>query len=128
MNTLSDKYLCRKNDCTGSVDLDLGAFWDYVDIVHFSPVLHSVSPLNLAKESESALATSPGSATKCLHFKFMLIGQQQGLSSHRKRKRIQGDGSGILKKRGQNSSTQTKAKIISQLKVVRGRNTALSKM
>lgn len=125
MNSFSSKYLCRKSNDTGNIEIDFNLFWDYIDMVYFSPIFHYTAALNAEHEKGNSIASPGRKSAKCLSSKLILIDQENELTTPRKRQRLEDDGSSVLKKRGQN--TLSKAELMSRLKVVKERNAKLSK-
>jgi hypothetical protein len=128
MNSISDKYLSRKSDYTGSLDLDFEAYWDCIDMLYFSPIFQSITPLCLQQESEKSVINSTHHAKKSLSCKFMQIDTQESPIPSRKRKQVGGENNSYLKRRGQTALTQKKAELTSRLTKLKQHNAKLSKM
>lgn len=60
MSKASDKYLSKISGASAKIDLDFEVFWNYVDMVHFSPIF--TCSLHTSKDTVSPSLNTKGSS------------------------------------------------------------------
>jgi len=127
MNSISDKYLSRKSNYTGNLEIDFVAYWDCIDMLYFSSIFRSTIPLNSKQENEESVVNSTRHYKKSLSCKFIQVDTQQQPIISRKRKQTERESNDNLKKRGQNTLPQKKEELTLRLNKLKQQNAKLSK-
>lgn len=124
MNSSSEEYRRMNDSKTGSWDLDFTTFWDYVDMMHFSPIfIPSNFPGSMGESKDPSIASFRNS-TKFSKDELPSTYQEEKSSISGKRKRKAKEENKILEK----PSSQREIEILTRLETVKSRNTNLSKM